>query len=122
MPRIDLDAARAARREATSETPTVIFGGREFALPEELPFGVFVSLAEMRENPTNAQATGAVESLLRTLFGERTDEFIDLGPSLDDVQTLIEAALDEYGLGDDEDAEPDAPGADGLGESSASPE
>lgn len=112
MPRIDLDAARAARREVKEETPTAMFGGREFALPAELPFGVFVSLAEMREDPEGS--VEAMTHLLEALFGDEAQAFIDLGPSIEDIQALVEGSLGAYGLAPEDETE------EALGESSAS--
>lgn len=97
MANIDLDAARAARTEVTKEAPTVLFGGVEFSLPVEVPFGVFVHLGTMRDDP-EGDGANAMKGLIDALFGERSQEFIDLGPSLEDIKDLLEGALEAYGM------------------------
>jgi hypothetical protein len=105
MSTINLDQARSARAEQLGEAPSVTFGGSEFALPPELPFGVFVRLGEMQGNP--AKSLEAMDVLLGALFGDRKDEFLSHNPSLEDVKLLMEGLFDVYGVS--------------VGEASASP-
>lgn len=96
MAQINLDAARAARAEALkdTETPTVVFGGETFALPLELPFGVFLQLGEMREDP--AAALDTIRTIVESLFGDDTPRFLALGPSFDDLLALVSALIESY--------------------------
>lgn len=96
MAKIDLDAARAARAEALQdrETPQAVFRGQTFDLPLELPFGVFLRLAEVREDP--AESLPVMRSILQSIFGEQTDRFLELGPSFDDMVALVGALVDSY--------------------------
>jgi hypothetical protein len=96
MATIDLDAARAARAEALKdqEAPTAVFRGEQFTLPLELPFGVFLRMAEVREDPE--QSLEVLRSVIDTIFGEDAGRFLALGPSMDDMLALIEALMSSY--------------------------
>jgi hypothetical protein len=106
MSTIDLDAVRAARREAEAQAPSVKLGGKVFELPVELPFGVFLLLPELRNEDTSVAAVSAV---VRELFGEKHDEFMALGPSMEDLEALLNGVMEEYGLNPGEsEASPDS--------------
>lgn len=96
MPAIDLDAAKAARKEALkdAETPTVVFGGESFDLPFEMPFGVFMRLGEMKNDPDKAMEN--MRWLVDTLFEAQADDFLKQNPSFDDVLYLVDALFDSY--------------------------
>lgn len=98
MATIDLDAARAARREnsETDETPTATFAGTVFELPREMPFGVFLRMAELQEDPETA--LDVMGSFVSSLFGPRAEEFLALGPSMDDLLALMAGLSDGYGI------------------------
>lgn len=85
--RIDLDAAKAARREARGEGPTVVFAGEEFTLESEVPFAATEHLAE-----------GRVSEAVKLLLGDRHEQFMALGPSVEDLMTLFEQMTTVYGL------------------------
>lgn len=81
--RVDLLARRAARIEANGDAHIFIVGAMEYTGPPELPLN-FVDL--LRE----ARFTDA----LRTLFGDRTDEFMRLAqPTFGDLMEIAR----EYG-------------------------
>lgn len=98
MPTIDLDAARAARAEKSTdtETPTVAYAGKVFDLPRELPFGVFLRMAELAVDPE--KALDSMADFVRSLFGDRAQEFLDLGPSMDDLLALMDGLSEGYGV------------------------
>lgn len=101
--RIDLDQARAARREARGEGPTVIIDGKELELPSELPFEVAEGLSglseeSIRDNP--AASAGAVHRVLGALLGDASEEFMASKPSIDDVLALLDGLLKSYGMED----------------------
>lgn len=101
---IDLDAAKAARREAKAESLAVIFGGTEYALPEELPFEVVEKLAELADaQGNNAQVARVIMDIVRLLLGNRIDEFMAQSPSMADLEVLFEGAMAEYGFGSTEE-------------------
>lgn len=82
-PRVDLLARRAARLEANGTPHVFIVGAMEYEGPPELPL-TFVDL--LRE----ARFTDA----LRTLFGDRTTEFVRLAePTMGDLMEIAR----EYG-------------------------
>lgn len=95
--RIDLDAARAARREKLKDKePTVIiFQGREFPVPDELPASVFESITDLQGGNV-AGLTGTLESLL----GKETYAEIKAIPDLtfDDLFFLVNSVVDSFGL------------------------
>lgn len=85
--RIDLDAAKAARREARGEGPTVVFGGKDFQLAPEVPF-----------EATEHLAAGRVIDAVHLLLGDSHDEFMAFKPSVEDLMTLFEQMTTAYGL------------------------
>jgi hypothetical protein len=85
--RIDLDAAKAARREARGEGPTVVFGAKEFTLDAEVPFEVTEHLAE-----------GRITQAVNLLLGEAHEDFMASKPSVEDLMTLFEQLTTAYGL------------------------
>jgi hypothetical protein len=87
---IDLDAARAARAETIKEAPVIKLQGKEFKLPNELPW----SIVEAATTQDAAEIMKAVKSLL----GEQWDEFQKLGVSVADMQILIENIATTYGV------------------------
>ena len=95
MGRINLDTIRAERMKDKAEH-VVTFNGQDFALPPEIPFSV-----------GTFWASGEVVDGLRLLFGDQAyDDFAKGNPSVDDIEALVEALAEDYGLN--------------LGESSAS--
>jgi len=100
MGTIDLDAISAARREGKDEKPSVKFGGVDFTLPAEMPFAVVEAVGRMQaaEGDDNAQVADAMADLARSLFGPRFREFLDLGPSVQDITALLEAVAPAYGV------------------------
>lgn len=103
MATVDLDAARAARREAKNEAPKVTFGGREFVMPIEMPFGVVVCLGRMAEAETakdNGSISAIIVEILKLLLGDEYDAFMALGPSEKDITALVNGIVTEYGFAD----------------------
>lgn len=96
---IDLDSIRAARREALGAGPTILFGGVEFELPVEMPFAVIEAFGRMQagDDEKNLEATLAMMDIARALFGDRYQEFMALGPSNNDVTSILEHISDAYG-------------------------
>ena len=98
MPTLNLDAAKAARAEVAKpeEAPRVEFGGRVFDLTPELPFGVFMRLAALKDDKT--RSLESITNLLRVLFEGDYEAFMDLGPSMPDLLVLMEHLTDVYGV------------------------
>lgn len=86
---VDLDAARAAREEKAGPKPVVVFGGREWTLPGELPW----ALAEAAASGSPQDALNAVRSLLGP---DQWPDFVALGLTISDVQVLIEGIAAIY--------------------------
>lgn len=89
---IDLDAARLARAEAQQEAPVIRFAGKEWELPNELPW----SIAE-------AAASGDASAALRgiaLLLGDRWEEFKEHQPTLGDIVVIVQHVGELYGAGD----------------------
>lgn len=101
MATLDLDAERAARAE-TPGGHTLRVGGREFALPAELPHGFGQACIE-----APAKGEEGVARALRLLFGGQYDDLVDQRLTDPDIADLFNKLPALYGL-------------DGLGESSAS--
>lgn len=105
---IDVNAARAARREATQAGPEVVIGDSKFVLPVEMPFEVTEHLATLKQAEQakdNSLISGAILSVLRVLFGDQYEEFMKEQPSMQDIEVLLEGLMEEYGMaekGDDD--------------------
>lgn len=88
---IDLDKARAARREAQGAGPSVVFGGETFALPVELP----VAVIELFAVPV---VTGDVLlKMVHAFLDGRYDDFMAHDPSVNDLNVFVEGLMTEYG-------------------------
>lgn len=98
MTRIDLDAAKAARREALGESPIVVFAEKEYTLPIELPFEVAEALGQLTDATDGAQAASVMEKIFRILLGDGYDGFIQDHPTLNDMNALMEAVGGLYGV------------------------
>ncbi len=104
---LDLDARRAARREARGGTPSVRFGGEDFALPADLD-------VDLADGFNSRLQDGTARDALEFLFGaEQWERFWSHKPTYDDLADLLDAIPRMYGLGDDDSG-------DGLGKSAAS--
>lgn len=94
---VDLDAKRAARREARGEPIVLVFGGEDFELPVELPFDVLEALPALASG-AQAETAGAFIALVRSLLGDEAfTRFVAHRPSLDDFVELADAAFTAYG-------------------------
>lgn len=99
---VDLDAARAARREAKGEGPTVKFGGHEMVLDPEVPYGVLEEVVAIQRAPKDSdERVLGLGRVARLLLGDENAEALFAGrPSVEDLDALIEGVLREYGLGE----------------------
>lgn len=102
--KIDLDAARAARREASGEpAPTIFFSEKEFTLPLEIPFEVAERMGKMgaaAESNNNLEVADGFRDVLRLLLGEQFDEFMSFRPSAQDLMALVDGVVKAYGFAD----------------------
>lgn len=99
---IDLDAAKAARRETLGEAPVVIWQGATFELPVELPFDTGEALLTFLED-TEAGAAAVfadVRAILRPLLGARFEEFMAGHPAMGDLIEFMRGLPQEYGFTD----------------------
>lgn len=109
MARIDLDAARAARRESKGEASSIVLGGKEYVLPVELPFEVAEYLGEVavsanggEDDPAYAgKVAKAVNRAVEAMLGpEAYAAFKAERPSLEDLTLLVEEVVKAYGFAD----------------------
>jgi len=99
MANVDLDKARAARAESNGEAPTVTFGGASFTLPVELPFSMVEEAHTLSASVGDPYAiTQAISNIAESLFGDRYQEFLDHGPSMGDMQMLMDSIPELYGM------------------------
>jgi hypothetical protein len=99
---IDLNKARAARREAEGEAPQVQLGEKVFELPVELPFECVeyvTRMAKFTEDSDPQEVNAVTEGFVKALFGT-VDYALFLGerPTTADIQALLMGVLEEYGL------------------------
>ncbi len=103
MSKIDLDAARAARREVEHEALTVALGGRDFVLPSELPFVVVERLADLKttqEAGDNSEVVKIILSIVELLLGDMYTDFMAQAPSMADLEVLLTELMKAYGFED----------------------
>ncbi len=96
--RIDLDAARRARREKQGPAPEIVFFGNAYPLPRSLPAKVIDLVASI-----NAGDWSVVIEAMRILLGGPVyDQIIEKAEAegdpleLEDVTFLLEQALEVY--------------------------
>lgn len=101
---MDLDKARAARREAAKIHPEVIFGGEKFELPLEMPYSVvkaMMGLTTLKGQEGVQKATivnQVMDTIMKNLLGKNIDRFNALTPSYEDLFALMDGLLEEYGI------------------------
>lgn len=107
MAEIDLNARRAARREASGEALVVRIGDERLEMPTELPLAVIDELeglagdvdAEQLDEAADREAVESLNRATRALFGEDGwRRFTGAGASLDDLLETVEAVLEHYGV------------------------
>lgn len=117
---IDLDSIGAARREAIKDRPVVKFGGEEFQLPAEMPFAVIEAVGRLQPNEDgevdNQALAAGMADIARALFGAKYRKFLDLGPSTEDLTSLLSNIAPAYGLGTVGDDEVEATPVDAVEE------
>lgn len=97
---VDMNAVRAARREALGEGPKVEIGERVFQCPPDMPFEALVAGSEAEKGDI-----GATYGFVRELLGEDgLEAFREWKPSLEEVKELVSGLLEEYGQGDKKSA------------------
>lgn len=101
---LDLDAMRAARREAQGEAPIIRFGGHDFELPVELPFAVaeaLASIGEAQKSEDQAAVTASLIGAMQAIIGIADwPKFEAARPSMQDITELIQGIARLYGLAD----------------------
>lgn len=117
---LNLNASRAARAERGEVAPTVTLGEATFTLPIGLPMVAVTGFADALTAMSKSQEAAAdgddevkapdlsgFTSALRSLFGARYQEALDLGLELED----LEAIFDLYNTPDATPGEAPAPAA-----------
>lgn len=97
---IDLDAARARRREQQGPAPSIRFLGKDRPLPRALPAKVIDVVAQVNAGDWSV-VTEAVKILLGgPVYDEILEESAAAGDplELDDVTFLLEEVLNVYGV------------------------
>lgn len=98
---IDLDANKAARREAQGEPPIVVFGGETFTLPIECPFTFIEDLDEIEQaekSRDGGRAATATKHLVESLLGDQYEAFMRHNPTMNDLESMVTGLLPAYGF------------------------
>lgn len=95
---IDLDAARAARREAKKVGPVIRFNKKNYKLPVEVPFEALEQIDALDDD----EGVGTLIALAKILLGEHYDAIIAGKPSVQDISVMLNGIMEEYGLGESE--------------------
>lgn len=99
MARIDLDARRAARREALGEPIVVVLEGEEFVLPVEMPVALLGLVSDLGGLDTDAEKAAAVYPLAQALLGpEAWNRLLAVRPSIDDLLEIVDVAMEQYAV------------------------
>lgn len=102
MGTLDLDKARAAKREAKGKPSTTRFGGKNYTIPAEMPFEVIEAIGSLAKDGTadvgGPATAGAVLRVVRALLGEDYDAFMANRPSAAEMNEFMLWAIGEYGL------------------------
>lgn len=85
----DLDASRAARREAAQEPFRFVFGGQPFTLPPSKEWPLVA---------TDALSDGHVGVAMKELLGDQWDAFAAMGATVGDLTDLFGAVSAWQGL------------------------
>lgn len=91
---IDLDAARAARREAKGDGPVVKLDGKDYQMPPELPYEALEYMRGLNDPET---AAGALVDVTRTLLGKHYEK-VKSNMTFDDLEVFVQGAMEEYGV------------------------
>lgn len=98
----DLDAARAARREAGGKAVSFTFGGERFDLPVEMPLealDVIASLPENLDAITPQEGAAMMVPVMKAMLGpDEWQRFVRHRPTVEDVTTLAEHLWSAYGV------------------------
>lgn len=94
---INLDAARAARREKSKKEPKVVFGKKTFVLPVEIPFAAVEQLGKLDVSDPSTSSQ-VISRFIEILFGDQYEAFTKLQPSTEDIEYLMEALAKAYGF------------------------
>lgn len=104
MAKIDLDAARAARREAAGEAPVLTVGKKDYPLAVELPASLISDMAIIAGAPESgatseqqAQVMVALERVAAAMLGDAWDK-VRPQLSVDDLMTMLEQVAPVYGF------------------------
>lgn len=95
---VDLDKARAARREVRGEPPKVILGGHTYYLPIELPLEVAFCLEEIESARGTGAVGKAIMKIVGIVLGDQMEAFVANDLSMDDLEAFFEGVLAKYGL------------------------
>ena len=81
----DLDAAKAARREAEGEPAVVIFGGTKYELPPAPPLSVLAALGHVQLNRFHY-----FDDVIAGMFGrDNVSDVLEAGFDMDDFADLF---------------------------------
>src|SRR5438067_213198 len=96
--RIDLNAARAARREGKGDTLEVVLDAETFIFPVEFPMSLVDLTATAIEE--NWPEDRYVRTQIEHLMGEDGwQPFLGLNPSRNDFNALYDEVMGAYGIG-----------------------
>lgn len=94
MPLIDLDAARAARREKAGDPVRFRFAGETFEFPLELPLASDTVVQEAREDKWSDERF--LRAWLQAVLGDSFDRLIVLGVTREDLGELFDQAMRHF--------------------------
>ena len=90
---IDVDAAKAARREALAIKPSVKIDGKEYELPVELS----ITSLDLLDSLGSKNDFALIDKILPLLFGKNAKEVRD-AVSVQDFFMIVAGLLAEYGI------------------------
>jgi hypothetical protein len=91
---VNLDQARAARREKLGPAPTLTVNGETYDLPHSPPLALMVAVGEITGDDDTGEGLRTFARAVRSLFGESYEKVIDKLEQAD-LMDILEA----YGEG-----------------------
>jgi hypothetical protein len=93
---IDVDAHRAARLEQLGPPPVLRINGADYELPPEMPAQVVTAFGALASGDVTDLA--GLDVGLRALLGDAYEAVVDESTSFADLEFVITAAMESYGM------------------------
>lgn len=108
---VDMNAVRAARKEALGEGPEIVIGNQRFRCKPDLPWDALVAISRLQNDN---EAEGGFDFVREVAGSEAVKALRDWKPSVHEMNELTNGVLEELGIR--ERTSPNGAKADGEGD------